>query len=568
MKHPFFLITITLIWFLYVTQIKYAHAAGQNKIIIVNLNQSGISDVDLLSGNGTLYPGSQSGNKIKFVVPSKQLSGSTLMTFSNGQLVGSVGVVKGGKLRFRLSGKPKNKLKKLLSKFTVKLNSWTEGAPYVTTSIKGNIFASSGSISTSNIKNLGLNIASSSEKLSSKQNVPSISATTLDSDGDSIPDIYDVDNDGDGIIDIADSSIDTDSGLDLPFTTLFLDMADTVNWHIGEGLSQEAIDSLIGGENIFAIAYFFSFSEEDPLSSSITGAYAVCPDELEYCRPSSVGESTGVYSGFSEGDSTLIGQPWSSLTASGRENSLEELPGDSTWAASIQPRVGTQKFRPGDTYRVDFIDANENVVARKSLTLPPYFLTVPALRTYNVIDNDSDNDVVVDYSDSNSAGMSNSSPIVLANTGAFTGKLRLVVWRLQRAGVSGLESSEYRDFGHLNYGVMISNESAEYTCGELYEGLSSTLTELPSSGEGNSYKSSDGALLWPLVDSADDYEPSSATDSTSIGNNTISFTVDLTSCLTRNGLSPGTHRVTITAAGAETGHGANRAAQTIYVTIP
>ncbi len=562
----------------------WVKAAGNSKKITVNLNNSGIEDVDLLGNDGTLYPGTANGSKIKFTIPANKLNGASLVAFKDGQLVGAIGTVKSNKLRFRLSGTPKSQNQKDLSKFTVKLDPWTEGTPYVATSIKGKIFSGKGSVVTSEIQNLGLNIVSSASAAKKKVKISAISGAAADSDGDSFADLYDVDADGDGIIDIADLSIDAgsvgtkevDTGVALPFTALFLSMNQTVNWHIDGAIDPSELDAVIGGANLFSIAFYFSFPGDGPngnLASDITGGYAVCPSELEYCRPTSVGASTGVYSGFSEGDSSLTGQLWSALTASGQENSLENLPpnggsGGAIWAAAIQPRVGTDKFRPGDTYRVDFVNESNAVIARKALTLPPYFVTVPATRAYNITDNDASNDVLVDYSDASGPGTSSGNPIVLASGGGFAGKLRLQLWRLQRAAVSGLESGDYRDFGHLSYGVIISNNSGEFTCGELYESLSSSLTELPSVGQGNSYRSNAGALLWPLVDGADDYEPSNASDTTTVGNNTVAFTVDLASCLDRNGLSPGTHMVTITAAGADTGHGNNRAAQIIHVTIP
>jgi hypothetical protein len=267
----------------------------------------------------------------------------------------------------------------------------------------------------------------------------------------------------------------------------------------------------------------------------------------------------------------IKGSLWSDLTASGSSYSLENLNiggGGVTWAAAIEPRVGTNEFRPGDYYRVDFFNSSGEIVARRALTLPPYFVTVPALRAFNTTDNDASNDVLVDYTNTNSAGMNPGSAIAISNSGPFSGKLRMNIWRLQRLAVQPLESGDYRDFGHLNYGVIINNNSGEYSCGGLYESVSSTLTESPSQGTGGSYKSSDGALLWPLVDSADDYEPSSGSDSTTIGNNTISMTIDLTACRIRNGLPAGNHQITITAAGVDTGHGSNRAAQMLWVNIP
>lgn len=72
----------------------------------------------------------------------------------------------------------------------------------------------------------------------------------------------------------------------------------------------------------------------------------MCGGGLTYCSPSSVG--TAVYSGFSEGDNLIKGSLWSDLTASGSSYSLENLNiggGGVTWAAVIEPRVGTNETR-------------------------------------------------------------------------------------------------------------------------------------------------------------------------------------------------------------------------------
>jgi hypothetical protein len=133
---------------------------------------------------------------------------------------------------------------------------------------KGKIFASTGSVSLSRISNLGLN------QPSSQNIVAATSGGSQDSDGDSATDVYDVDADGDGVIDIADSSLDADrdSGVALPFTTLFLGLNNTINWHINGSLNQSNIDAVIGGANLFSIAFFFNFPTNGPngaLGSSI-----------------------------------------------------------------------------------------------------------------------------------------------------------------------------------------------------------------------------------------------------------------------------------------------------------
>lgn len=548
-------------------------AATNSFKITVKTGTSDATDVDLIDRTGKLYPGSNTPAGIKFTVPLTKLTGASLIAYKDGQLVGPVGKKVNNKLQFRFKAKPTSLTNKTISKVTITLATRGDSDAYIPATVPAKVFAAASAVPTSSITTLGINLAApgaASAKTPTK--LAAVSGAAIDSDGDALLDLFDTDDDGDGIIDIADSSIDTgsiqevDTGVETPFTTLYLSMNDTINWHINGALDPNDIEAVIGGENKFAIAYFFGFAPDDAIGASVTSGEAICPDALEYCRPASAGASTAVYSGFSEGDPSLQGQLWSALNFG-----LEDLPvfggGGSTWGAAIQPRVGTDKFRAGDTYRVDFKNAEGSVVVRKALTLPPYFVTVPALRAYNTTSNDAGDDVLVDYTNPNGPGTSSSNPIVIPNAGAFAGKLRFNVWRLQRAAVAGLETGEYRDFGHLNYGVIISNNSGEFTCGELYSNISSTLTELPSVGQGGGYSSNTGALLWPLVDSADDYEPSAATDSTTVGNNTISFTVNLEACLARNSLSAGVHSLILTAAGADTGRGANRGAQTIHFQI-
>jgi hypothetical protein len=545
-------------------------AATNSFRITVKTGTSDATDVDLIDRTGKLYPGSVTPAGIRFKVPLTKLNGASLIAYKDGQLVGPVGKRVNNKLQFRFKAKPTSLTNTPISKVTITLATRGDADPYIPATVAAKVFAVASAVATSSITPLGINFpAPGALSANIPTKLAAVSGAAIDSDGDALLDLFDTDDDGDGIIDIADSSVDVastqevDTGVETPFTTLYLSMNETINWHINGALDPNDIEAVIGGENKFAIAYFFGFSPDDTVGASVESGEAICPDALEYCRPASAGASTSVYSGFSEGDPALQGQLWSALNFG-----LEELPvfggGGSTWGAAIQPRVGTDKFRAGDTYRVDFKNSSGTVVIRKALTLPPYFVTVPALRAYNTTSDDAAADVLVDYSNPSGPGTSQSNPIVIPNAGLFAGKLRLNVWRLQRAAVTGLESGEYRDFGHLNYGVIINNNSGEFTCGELYSNISSTLTELPSAGQGGGYSSNTGALLWPLVDSANDYEPSSATDENTIGANTISFTVNLEACLSRNGLSAGVHALTLTAAGADTGRGANRGAQTIY----
>lgn len=533
--------------------------------------------ISAISKTGVVYPGTLQGTTEKVTIPANKLSGASFFATEDGRLLGPVLATVGDNGVMFLGKKIVNASGKKLKTLTFTLNPLVSGANYVLIKTpKGSVFNKKAKYTLSAIPTLGLNVEGSTQAAQNLTQAQSFG----DSDGDGVINSLDVDADGDGIQNIADSNTELAASkrpqtreaeaLDVPFTALYLALNQSLNWHIDGALTSSAIDSVIGGENKFSIAFFFGLPSSD--TSGISGGHVIC-GPLAYCRPTE-GDTTGtgIYSGFTEGNQSLAGQFWSDIQTNGHEYSLESFSvggsSDTVYAASIQPRVGTSDFRPGDNYLVEFTNDSNAVVSRKTLTLPPYFLTTPAIRTYNTTSSDASLDTAVDYSDTSSVGMNVGNPIVLASSGDYAGKLGLSVWRLQRLAVAPDESGDYRDFGHLNYGLLINNNSGEFSCGELYSDLSSTLSELPSVGTGGSYSSSLGANLWPLVDSADDYEPSSSSDPTIVGNNTIRFTTNLTQCRVRNGLSAGVHQVNLIAAGVDTGHGSNRAGQLFFVNIP
>lgn len=525
--------------------------------------------VNAIGKDGKVYAGKVKGKNVTISVPTKALDGASLYATKSGRLFGPVYGPSGSKALLFIVKKPVDTRKKAVTTVTLSLNNPAASQNYlISKKISESFFNKKYKYTASNTPSLGLNTVKSAV-------VRSRAVGPSDSDGDGVVDSLDVDLDGDGISNLADSSTGAsslaahtleDSPADIPFTTLYLGAAESLNWHINGSLSQASLDSVIGGANRFAAAFFFTFPPDQ--LGGITGAHMVCDSSLVYCRPTTGGlTGTAYYSGFSDGNQSLTGRAWSSITTDGSEYSFEQLFGGGALAASIQPRVGTSSFRAGDTYRVDFTNAGGSTLQSRSLTLPPYFVTAPAVRAFNTSSSSAGSDTLMNYSDTGSLGMNSSNPIVVSPTGPFAGKLRLNVWRLQRLAVLPDETgSEYRDYGHLNYGVIISNNSGEYSCGGLYSDFSGSLTELPSAGTGGSYKAQDGANLWPLVDGSGDYEPSNAAEV--LDDNTVSFTVDLSACLARNGLTADTYLVTVIAAGVDTGHGANRAGQNISVSIP
>ncbi len=376
-----------------------------------------------------------------------------------------------------------------------------------------------------------------------------LSSPGSDSDADGIIDAIDPDVDGDGIVNIADP--DFAGNDDATFSSLVLDSNASLNANIGS-VTQEAIDTVIGGDYGFSIGFWFSL----PTSSPITGGHVICADTNEYCNRST---GTAVYGGVTESDPALQGQLWRNLNADGSGYpNLEFLSvnGGDAITAAISPRLGTSAVRPGDTYLLNFTGASGGIQASKLLVLSPYMVTVPALKSYTA---DSVT-TVADYSNRSTVVGTNSNPVVTDSSGLVT----LTFWRpqrlLYRSETPSSESDRYRDMGHLKYGVTVEGGSRQFTCAGLYSGLTGGITETSGGlGTGDSPFANEGAELFPLRDSSDDATPSSES--------TISFTVDLHTCLTRASETIGTKRVMLVARGEDLSNGANMAAQQVYITV-
>lgn len=376
------------------------------------------------------------------------------------------------------------------------------------------------------------------------------SLTGSDSDSDGVPDTFDAAPLGTTRLAGTDPEAASGVAHDSPFTTLYLGMPLTLNVNLPSGITTEAIDSVISGENVFNLIFFLSPPAE---ASGATGAHVICPDSLPYCRSTSAGGSTGWYGGISQSDPSLLNQHWSDYNADGSGYpNLEPVSsgGQTVFAAGIQPRVGTSQFHAGDVIQVAFTNGS-SVLATRALTIAPYFISVPALASFDT----GAGPVSVDYTSDAIPGSSPSNPIVLSSS-----SVKFSFWRPQRLAIPGAESGSYMDMGHLHYGVIFGGLPVEFTCGGLYSELNG-LTEISSPlGSGGSPQVSDGATLWTLNNNADDAAP--------VSTNQLSFTVDLGTCLTRAGQAHGTYPLSLTAAGEDLSGGANRAVQLIYVNVP
>jgi hypothetical protein len=389
---------------------------------------------------------------------------------------------------------------------------------------------------------LGLVRSRSTRSLASLVTQASISPGG-DDDRDGIPSAFDADDDGDLVLDASDPD---SAGSDIPYTTMVLDFRNSLNAHVRAGLSNTAIDAVIGGENVFALATFISLPQSQ--SAVATGGYIVCDDALAYCRRNS---PVAYFSGVSE-SSNDFRRPWAEILTSSGYPRMEKINSLGAVVAAIQPRVGRSQFRPGDVYEA-VVTSGAGEITRKTFTLAPYFVSVPALKSYDA----GAGEVEVDYSSVSTTsgsipGTSPSDPIVLPSSGELT----MTFWRPQRAAIRSDESG-FLDWGSLNYGVGVGEIQA--TCAGLYTNVSSGLIEDTTPfGNGDSVFFNQGANGAPYRDSVGDRAAAAS--------NTLTFTVDLKTCATRGGgTGTGTAVVSLEARGENVTGGQTTARQSFYV---
>ena len=187
----------------------------------------------------------------------------------------------------------------------------------------------------------------------------------------------------------------------------------------------------------------------------------------------------------------------------------------------------------------------------KLVAISPYLVTIPAISSYNA--NGASH--TVNYAAiSTEPGAAMDNPIVVGSDGL----LALTFWRPQRQGLGGADGTDYVDVGHLRYGIVFigpvgggGGGPGEQACSGLYSLPSATFSDHSLPTPDNDF--------WPLQDSADDSAPAAS--------NTVSFTVDARTCITRAGYGPGSYILSLQAAGPDV-HGSNRSGQDFVISIP
>lgn len=214
------------------------------------------------------------------------------------------------------------------------------------------------------------------------------------------------------------------------------------------------------------------------------------------------------------------------------------------WNAMIRPLTGSStlsKFSPGDVFTIQYKVHGDASLHTYTMTLAPYFLTVPGLVSLNG---------------------STSLPTNTGDTIApdSNGYLTMTFHRPQRAALpsevnySGTAAT-FMDIGGLHYGFIIGAENKEYGCSPAsYSGLTGLNTDTPSSSGGSQWPTTDRLMTDRQIDAPN---VSGAPD-------TLTLRVNLSQCLSTiagnlgHSINMTNAYISLTAAGEFLTGGANR----------
>jgi len=257
---------------------------------------------------------------------------------------------------------------------------------------------------------------------------------------------------------------------------------------------------------------------------------------LTYCSPGGTGLAVLEGAGLDTGQGNFGAVAFPEPTAANGYGQLrgpaaptgllgEDNPGQEF---SLDPHATSNQIGSGDVITALVTSAGTTVTT--PTTLDFVFTTVPAIASYADSAGDSG---TINYPDTSSLGSAN-NPIRVAAGSNGDVVVTFTFWRPQRAGISGAGEPAEMDIGHLAYtldhaganvpGQVTSNVGPQCSA-RSYSGLSSDLSLSTVPSGGNS-----GAPLSGLAVDVSADQPASAS-------NTLSFTVDLTTCLADKGQS-------------------------------
>jgi hypothetical protein len=275
-----------------------------------------------------------------------------------------------------------------------------------------------------------------------------------DTDTDGIPNNFDIDDDGDKVLDASDVS--SGSGNSDPvkvFTNLRGgSLRDTVN-----------VNALPAGTDITAAQDALLASSLNMVflmnqaNAGLTGLTAVNIDcgLLAYCARGT-GTATTVQGNPPDPGAPADGSLWRDFDPDSDgypnlPNASQRFNNGGTWFdLSTRPSTSRAKINAGDTFT--FLGTASNGVNAFATSLPPYFVTTPAIHT--IVDAASTHTIGYPITDSQpgvGGGGPNQPPPPSPNMALASDLVTISFWRPQRNSVAGAETGTFRDMGRLGY---------------------------------------------------------------------------------------------------------------------
>ncbi|RME61467.1 MAG: hypothetical protein D6780_01650, partial [Candidatus Dadabacteria bacterium] len=325
-----------------------------------------------------------------------------------------------------------------------------------------------------------------------------------DADSDGMPDEVDVDVDNDGVMNNYDTDYSTPANSFMIFTNLKVSMPETLNTHVLPSVSTDDIDTLLQTHQTMAIEVK---GDEDSGDTSELDC-----GTLNYCSAGGTGKKL-------EDGSDFPG------TAGGANDSdgdgLGEITKGSTNDFQLQTGASSSDISAGDTI-TQIVTTSDGKETTYTASLQFVFYSTPAVKSIVFNEGDaSEKTFTPTYPVSEGDEGTTSNPIQVSADASGNITMKITVYRPQRPGITAAGEASVMDIGNSLISIDIPNAPSDGS----------------SSGNGpggcpvTSYTESDPDLEISgekLQDTAGDYD-SSSTDSD--GNTTVTFTVDLTSCL-------------------------------------
>lgn len=352
-----------------------------------------------------------------------------------------------------------------------------------------------------------------------------------DTDFDGLPNVLDIDDDGDLVLDVSDADTGSTPEYRADLTsTLRTTLPTTVNKNI-PGTTDSTIDSALSDGMILG----FNF-RSNSTTNQLTAVNVDC-GSLSYCA-----EGTTSATIRSDNLSQLENTPWTAYDPD--NDGLPNLEINSTTYAyvGVKPHANRSSIKPGDV--LNFIATGSTSSVTIPVMIPFYFSTGPALVQYSA--GNVSGSISYPVTDGG-VGTTVGNPIVLGS-----GAMTMTFFKPQRPPVEGAETTDV-DNGNLFYGLYLSPSGST---GSPLLCKPSEYSDASSGLEKNS--NSDTETINALFDTSADAAASSE--------HTISFTIDLATCLSRQGVS--TSGATVYIDLNATTRSGDQTSQSFYVRLP